>query len=113
MAYNKKSMAKTAANKAVNADKNTTVKNEKKNVGFVFGWLNYALMGAGIVLLLIGYVLLAGGGSDDPNVFNEEMFNTRRMVVSPIMIVLGFIVEIVAIMISPDILKKKSEKKEE
>ena len=39
MAYNKKSMAKTAANKAVNADKNTTVKNEKKEVGFVFGWL--------------------------------------------------------------------------
>lgn len=65
---------------------------------FAFGKINYILMVAGIVVLAIGYVLLAGGGSDDPNVFNPAMFDNRRLVVSPILIVLGFIVEIVAIM---------------
>ena len=65
---------------------------------FAFGKINYILMVAGIVVLAIGYVLLAGGGSDDPNVFNPAMFDNRRLVVAPILIVLGFIVEIVAIM---------------
>ena len=52
----------------------------------------------GIVMLALGYILLSGGGSDDPNVFNPAMFDTRRLVVAPILIVLGFVVEIVAIM---------------
>ena len=84
--------------KQIKSNKNTEP--EKKN-GFVFGPFNYILMGVGIVLLLIGYILLSGGGSDDPNVFNEAMFDKRRLVAAPIMIVLGFIVEIVAIMLSP------------
>lgn len=65
---------------------------------FAFGKINYILMIVGIVVLAIGYVLLAGGGSDDPNVFNPAMFDNRRLVVAPILIVLGFIIEIVAIM---------------
>ncbi|MBR2958266.1 MAG: DUF3098 domain-containing protein [Bacteroidales bacterium] len=64
----------------------------------VFSLVNYILMGAGLVLLAIGYILLAGGGSDDPNVFNPAMFDTRRLYVAPILIVLGFVVEIAAIM---------------
>lgn len=74
--------------------------NEQKNNGmqFAFGKINYILMAAGILVLTIGYILLAGGGSDDPNVFNPAMFDSRRLVVAPILIVLGFIVEIVAIM---------------
>ncbi len=63
-----------------------------------FGKINYILMAVGILLLALGYILLAGGGSDDPNVFNPAMFDTRRLVVAPILIVLGFVVEIVAIM---------------
>ena len=63
-----------------------------------FGRINYILMGAGLLLLALGYILLSGGGSDDPNVFNPAMFDARRLVVSPILIVLGFVVEIVAIM---------------
>ena len=65
---------------------------------FAFGKINYILMVAGIVVLAIGYVLLAGGGSDDPNVFNPAMFDNRRLVVAPILIVVGFVVEILAIM---------------
>ena len=71
---------------------------EKKGFQFAFGKLNYILMGIGIIVLALGYILLAGGGSDDPNVFNPAMFDTRRLYVAPILIVLGFIIEIVAIM---------------
>lgn len=73
-------------------------KEENKGFQFAFNKINYILMGVGIVLLALGYILLAGGGSDDPNVFNPAMFDTRRLYVAPILIVLGFVVEIVAIM---------------
>ncbi len=76
---------------------------------FVFGKFNYITMGIGIVFLLIGYILLSGGGSDDPNVFNEAMFDKRRLVAAPVMIVLGFIIEIVAIMVSPKCKKCKNK----
>lgn len=70
----------------------------KREFAFVFNKINYIIMIAGIVLLALGYILLAGGGSDDPNVFNPEMFNGRRLYLAPILIILGLIVEIVAIM---------------
>lgn len=63
---------------------------------------------AGLALMALGCVLLAGGGSDDPNVFNEAMFNTRRLVVAPLVIVAGIGVVIAAIMVRP-----KGKKKEE
>ena len=65
---------------------------------FVFTKTNYIIMIAGLVLLALGYLFLCGGGSDDPNVFNTEMFNSRRLFLSPILIFLGFVAEIVAIM---------------
>lgn len=68
---------------------------------FVFGKINYIIMLVGIVLLALGYIFLSGGGSDDPNVFNTDMFNARRLYVSPILIILGLIAEIVAIMFKP------------
>jgi hypothetical protein len=55
----------------------------------------------GFAVLFIGYLLLVGGGSDDPNVFNYEMFNFRRMVVSPLVITAGFVIMFVAIMKRP------------
>ena len=70
----------------------------KREFAFVFNKINYIIMIAGIVLLALGYILLAGGGSDDPNVFNPEIFNGRRLYLAPILIILGLIVEIVAIM---------------
>ena len=73
-------------------------KEENKGLQLAFGKVNYILMAAGIIVLAIGYILLAGGGSDDPNVFSPAMFDTRRLYVAPILIVLGFVVEIVAIM---------------
>jgi amino acid permease len=77
------------------------VKNDEgKKLTFqlAFGPVNYILMVVGIVILAIGYILLSGGGSDDPNTFNPAMFDSRRLTVAPILIVLGFAVEIFAIM---------------
>ena len=74
---------------------------EKKGFDFAFRKENYIMMGVGVLLLILGYILLSGGGSDDPNVFSEALFNTRRLVVAPLVILAGFIVEIWAIMKRP------------
>lgn len=68
---------------------------------------NYKLMLIGLVIIIIGYVLMTGGGSDDPNVFNEEMFSFRRITLAPIVVLAGFGFEIYAIMYKP---KNKKEK---
>ena len=74
---------------------------DKPRFSFVFTKTNYIIMGVGLVLLALGYILLSGGGSDDPNVFNYEMFNARRLYVAPILIILGLVAEVVAIMYKP------------
>ncbi len=79
-------------------EKKPIVNNEENGFRFAFGKINYILMVIGLLILAIGYILLSGGGSDDPNVFNPAMFDARRLYVAPILIVLGFIIEIVAIM---------------
>lgn len=58
--------------------------------------LKYLLIG--LIVMVSGYILMSGGGSEDPEVFNYAMFDFRRMVAAPIVIVLGIIIEIVAIM---------------
>ncbi len=68
---------------------------------FLFQRANYVLMLAGIALIILGFVLMSGGGSEDPNVYNPELFSTRRIVVAPFLIVVGFAVEIWAIMRKP------------
>ena len=52
----------------------------------------------GVIVMIAGYALMTGGASDDPNVFNYEMFNFRRMVAAPVVIICGIIIEVVAIM---------------
>ena len=53
---------------------------------------------AGFIVMVSGYILMTGGGSDDPQVFNYAMFDFRRLVAAPVVIVLGIVIEIVAIM---------------
>ena len=77
---------------------NINQNNNNESYDFVFTKVNYILMAIGLVALFIGYILLCGGGSDDPNTFNDAMFDTQRLYVAPILITLGFIVEVVAIM---------------
>lgn len=52
----------------------------------------------GLIVMISGYILMMGGSSDDPQVFNYAMFDFRRMVAAPIVIILGIVIEIVAIM---------------
>jgi hypothetical protein len=58
--------------------------------------LKYLLIG--LLVMVSGYILMSGGGSDDPQVFNYEMFDFRRLVVAPVVIILGIIIEVIAIM---------------
>lgn len=56
------------------------------------------LLLVGLIVMVLGYILMTGGGSDNPEVFNYAMFDFRRMVAAPIVIILGIVIEIVAIM---------------
>jgi hypothetical protein len=91
-------MAKTTKITASQADTKTEDVNRP---GFAFGKENYILGLIGVGLIILGFVLMTGGGSKDPNVFNMEMFDFRRITLSPILILVGFAVEIVAIMKRP------------
>ena len=62
-----------------------------------FSKMNYILVLVGVALIALGMILMIGGGSDDPDVFNEKMFSFQRITLSPILILAGFVVEIVAI----------------
>ena len=72
---------------------------ETKKIGFAFGKENYVILIVGVVLVIIGYMLMIGGGSDDPAQFHaEEIFSFRRITLSPIVILLGFVVVLFGIM---------------
>ena len=71
---------------------------ENKNDGFALPKKNILYIIAGFAVMLVGYLLMAGGGSDDPNVFNADMFSFRRMVIAPVVILAGMAFEIWAIM---------------
>ena len=59
---------------------------------------NYILLLAGFGIFLLGFVLMAGGGSDSPDEFNYAMFSWRRITLAPILVVGGFVMEIYAIL---------------
>ena len=62
-----------------------------------FSKQNYIIVLIGIALIAVGFILMIGGGSTDPDVFNEQMFNFQRLTLAPILVLAGFVVEIVAI----------------
>jgi hypothetical protein len=77
------------------------LKNNTSNQS-LFGKENYMLMLAGLLILGLGFFLMAGGKSSDPKVFDpKEVYSTTRITVAPILIVLGLIIEVVAIMKKP------------
>ena len=63
----------------------------ENNTQFAFTKTNFILLGIGILFIIIGLFLMSGGKSDNPEIFNEEIFNTTRLTLAPILIVIGFI----------------------
>lgn len=74
---------------------------DKPETVFLFEKRNYVIMVVGLVIIAIGYILMAGGGSDDPNVFNEEMYSFRRIRLAPTLVLLGLGIQIYAIFAQP------------
>jgi len=75
---------------------------ETRKPGFAFGRENYIMLIAGVLIVVIGYCLMVGGGSDDPTKFNaDEIFSFRRITLSPIVILAGFVVVLLGIMKKP------------
>ena len=79
--------------------KSTEVKTKRPIT--IFRKENYILFFIGLAFIFIGFVLMAGGGSEDPAVFNEEIFSTTRITIAPILVLLGFTIEFFAIMKKP------------
>jgi hypothetical protein len=79
---------------------------------FSFGKQNYLMIIAGVVLVAIGFLLMTGGGSEDPNVFNEqELFSAQRITMAPALVIAGYIVVIFGIMRKSEVAQSVSSSK--
>ncbi len=78
---------------------------KQQKVEFIFGKKNYQWLLIGLGVIALGFILMSGGGSDDPNVFNPEIYSWRRIRLAPAIILIGFGIEVYAILLNPN--KKK------
>ena len=79
-------------------------KKRKEDVGnpeFIFHRKNYKFMLIGLGFIALGFILMAGGGSDDPNVFNPEIYSWRRIRLAPTLVLIGLAIEVYAILLNP------------
>ncbi|MGI6717794.1 MAG: DUF3098 domain-containing protein [Bacteroidales bacterium] len=79
--------------KESNPQKTNTDSNKK----LIFEKTNYILFFVGLAVIILGYLLMVGGGSEDPDVFNPGMFNFRRLTLAPIVLIIGIVIEFIAI----------------
>lgn len=77
-------------------------KEQAKNQSFIFERKNYTFMLIGAAFIALGFILMAGGGSDDPNVFNPEIYSWRRIRLAPAFVLIGFGFEVYAILLNPN-----------
>ncbi len=80
------------------ADTDHTPRDEKRDPRLPLARRNYLWLLAGFLIVLLGFVLMAGGGSDSPDEFNCAMFSWRRITLAPLLVICGFAVEIYAIL---------------
>jgi hypothetical protein len=78
-----------------------SAKDQNPESEFLFGKKNYLFMLIGIAFIAIGFIFMAGGGSDDPTVFNEAMYNFQRIRLAPTLVIIGLGIEIYAILLNP------------
>ena len=76
------------------------MKNKKSKTTFIFEKKNYLIMILGLVFIAFGFILMSGGASDDPNIFNPEIYNFRRIRVAPTLVLIGFGIQVYAILFS-------------
>ena len=79
---------------------NTKPQQQDKN--FVFGKKNYKFMFIGLAVIALGFILMAGGGSEDPNEFNEAVYNFQRIRLAPTIVLIGFGIQVFAILVNPN-----------
>lgn len=77
------------------------MKNEENKHEFLFEKINYKILLIGIGVIALGFILMSGGGSDDPTVFNESVFDFRRIRLAPTTVLIGFGITIYAILKNP------------
>ncbi|NYJ26087.1 DUF3098 domain-containing protein [Allomuricauda sp. ARW1Y1] len=80
---------------------------QKPTKEFVFQRKNYLFLFIGIAFIALGYILMSGGGSDNPEVFNPEIYNFRRIRLAPTLILIGLGIQVYAILLNPN--KKNKE----
>lgn len=73
------------------------MKNNEQKPDFLFENVNYKILLIGIAIIAVGFILMSGGGSDDPKVFNEDVFSFRRIRLAPTMVLIGFGITIYSI----------------
>jgi len=71
---------------------------QEKEFKFALSKQNYILMAIGFAIVILGFILMIGGRSEDPNVFNKEIYGFQRITLAPMLVLFGFIFEIYAIM---------------
>jgi hypothetical protein len=81
------------------------MKEDTNKQEFLFGANNYKILIIGLVVIALGFILMSGGANENPNVFNEEVYNFRRIRLAPTVVLIGFGITIYSIL-------KKSTKKE-
>ncbi len=76
--------------------------NNKPQKLFVFGKKNYQFLFIGLGFMVLGFILMAGGKSDDPNIFNPEIYNFRRIRLAPTLVLIGLGIQVYAILLNPN-----------
>ena len=69
----------------------------RKKKNFIFDKKNYRLLGLALGIIILGFVLMSGGGSEDPSIFNPEIFNFQRIRLAPTLVLVGFGVAVYSI----------------
>lgn len=95
-------MKSTSTTSSATIKKTTTTASTKSTPSILFGKENYKWMLIGLVIIALGFILMAGGKSSDPKVFDtKEVYSTTRITIAPLLIIIGLAMEIFAIMRKP------------
>ncbi len=86
--------------------KNNNDSDSETKPEFIFQKKNYQFMLLGLGFIILGFILMSGGGSDDPNVFSEDIYNFRRIRLAPTLVLIGLGIEVYAILLNPHKKKK-------